>query len=103
MAKIYPGGNRYPVIFAGDFNTDPEDQRFRREKTLTSILDRGFQWVFKGLPLSSRTTLPADGGFPDANFDHILYRGLRLKSVEVPTSFDHCSDHRPIVAVFDGG
>jgi endonuclease/exonuclease/phosphatase family metal-dependent hydrolase len=41
MAKIYPGGNTYPVIFAGDFNTDPEDQRFSsRETTSTSFPTR---------------------------------------------------------------
>jgi endonuclease/exonuclease/phosphatase family metal-dependent hydrolase len=101
MANIYPRGESYPVVFAGDFNTDPTDERFGAERTVRDIMDRGFKWVFHGLPLSKRTTLPASGRFPDANFDHILYRGLRLKSVEVPSNYDHCSDHRPIIAVFD--
>lgn len=100
MAKLYPRGETYPVIFAGDFNTDPSDRRFDGEQTVHEIMSRGFRWVFEGMPLSKRTTLPASGRFPDANFDHILYRGLDLVSVEVPEQFDHCSDHRPIVAVF---
>jgi len=101
MAKLYPDGASYPVIFAGDFNTDPTESRFADESTVTSILEKNFKWVFEGLPLAQRTTLPASGQFPDANFDHILYLGLKLKSVEVPADYDHCSDHRPIVAVFD--
>jgi endonuclease/exonuclease/phosphatase family metal-dependent hydrolase len=101
MAKLYPDGASYPILFAGDFNTDPMDERFAGERTVRDIMSRGFRWVFDGKPLSERTTLPAVGRFPDANFDHMLYRGLRLKSVEVPTAFDHCSDHRPIIAVFE--
>jgi endonuclease/exonuclease/phosphatase family metal-dependent hydrolase len=100
MTKVYARGGTYPVVFAGDFNTDPGDSRFDGEQTVHQIMSLGFHWIFKGLPLSKRITRPASGRFPDANFDHILYRGLDLVSVEVPDKFDHCSDHRPVVAVF---
>jgi endonuclease/exonuclease/phosphatase family metal-dependent hydrolase len=100
MEKLYSRGETYPVVFAGDFNTDPTDSRFDGEQTVHQIMSQGFRWIFDGMPLSKRITRPASGRFSDANFDHILYRGLDLVSVEVPDKFDHCSDHRPVVAVF---
>jgi endonuclease/exonuclease/phosphatase (EEP) superfamily protein YafD len=57
----------------------------------------GFTSALASLPRAETITWPAADGFPDATFDHILVKGIQVKSVLVPRAFDNCSDHRPVV------
>jgi endonuclease/exonuclease/phosphatase (EEP) superfamily protein YafD len=88
-------------IIGGDFNTSLDDKRFTDETTLRSLMDNGFAWIWQNVPLASRTTLPAGGGFPAACFDHIFYGGAKLRRASVVNTSRQSSDHRAIVATFD--
>lgn len=88
-------------LVGGDFNTAPDDPRFKKEKTLTSLTSAGFKWSWEGMPLEQRVTLPPDARFPAACFDHIYYRGATIQKAEVIATDDHASDHRAVRAVFD--
>ena len=65
-------------IVGGDFNTAPDEPRFAGEKTVPGLLADGFSWVWQGIPLSARITMPADARYPAAAFDQIFYRGASL-------------------------
>jgi len=87
-------------VVGGDYNTAPDDERFKREKTIAALANSGFRWTWEGMPLEQRVTLPPDKRFPAACFDHIFYKGARLmKAAALPTS-DAASDHRAIRADF---
>jgi endonuclease/exonuclease/phosphatase (EEP) superfamily protein YafD len=88
-------------IVGGDFNTSLDDKRFAKETTLRSMIDKGFSWIWQNVPVASRTTVPAGGGFPAACFDHIFYRGAKLRRTSVANTSPQSSDHRAIVATFD--
>jgi len=88
-------------IVGGDFNTSLDDKRFAKETTLRSMVDKGFGWIWQNVPVASRTTVPAGGGFPAACFDHIFYRGATLRRASVANTSPQSSDHRAIVATFD--
>lgn len=88
-------------LVGGDFNTAPDDPRFKNEKTLTNLTATGFKWSWEGMPLEQRVTLPPDARFPAACFDHIYYRGATLRKAEAVETADKSSDHRAVRAVFD--
>ena len=88
-------------LVGGDFNTAPDDPRFKNEKTLANLTSSGFKWSWEGMPLEQRVTLPPDARFPAACFDHIYYRGATLRRAEAIETHDKSSDHRAIRAVFD--
>jgi hypothetical protein len=83
--------------FLPHFGTDPDSPQFSGERTLKMFQDAGFEWVLVLLPRGERITWPAAEGFPDATFDHVLVKGIQVKSVLVPRAFANCSDHRPVV------
>jgi len=87
------------IIIAGDFNTDPDapSGQFAQEQTIQMLLDAGFQSAFEGVGRSERVTWPSNGRFPDATFDYLFYKNLKVLNVQVPAAFDDCSDHRPLV------
>ena len=85
-------------VIGGDYNTAPDDSRFKDEKTLKSLTNDGFQWTWEGMPLEQRVTLPPDKRFPAACFDHIYYRGATLRKAEVVETSDKSSDHRAVRA-----
>lgn len=87
-------------IIGGDYNTAPDDDRFKRERTIAGLTSSGFRWAWEGMPLAQRVTLPPDKRFPAACFDHILYKGATLKKAEVLPTSDASSDHRAIRAEF---
>ena len=88
-------------LVGGDFNTAPDDPRFKDEKTLAQLTSSGFKWTWEGMPLEQRVTLPPDARFPAACFDHIYYRGATMRKAEVIETDDKASDHRAVRAVFD--
>lgn len=85
-------------IVGGDFNTAPDDPRFKNEKTIGGLTANRFLWSWQGMPLSQRVTLPPSARFPAACFDHIYYRGATLKKAEALSTTDASSDHRAIRA-----
>jgi endonuclease/exonuclease/phosphatase (EEP) superfamily protein YafD len=101
MQRAYGKLGTITWIVGGDFNTSLDDKRFANETTLHSLMDNGFAWIWQNVPLASRTTLPRGGGFPAACFDHIFYRGAKLRRASVVNTSRQSSDHRAIVATFD--
>lgn len=88
-------------IVGGDFNTAPDEPRFAREKTVPYLLAEGFSWSWKGIPLSSRITMPADLRYPPACFDQIFFRGATLARAWVANTSRQSSDHRAVNAVLN--
>jgi endonuclease/exonuclease/phosphatase (EEP) superfamily protein YafD len=82
----------------GDFNTAPDDPRFRGEKSVAQLLANGFNWCWENVPLQQRITLPPDQRFPAACFDHIFYRGATLERASVSNTSARASDHRAVNA-----
>ena len=101
MEKAYAKLGTIGWIIGGDFNTSLDDARFAEETTLRTLMERGFLWTWQNVPLASRTTLPPSAKFPPACFDHIFYRGLKLRNAWVATTAPQSSDHRAVVATFD--
>jgi endonuclease/exonuclease/phosphatase (EEP) superfamily protein YafD len=87
-------------VIGGDYNTAPDDPRFKDENTTKSLTTAGFRWSWEGMPLEQRVTLPPDDRFPAASFDHIYYRGATLTKAEVVATSDTSSDHRAVRAEF---
>lgn len=85
-------------VIGGDFNTAPDDPRFKAEKTTARLTANGFRWGWENVPLANRITLPPDKRFPAACFDHVFYRGASLKKAEVLLTSAASSDHRPVQA-----
>jgi endonuclease/exonuclease/phosphatase (EEP) superfamily protein YafD len=88
-------------IVGGDFNTAPDEPRFAGEKTVPGLLADGFSWVWQGIPLSSRITMPADARYPAAAFDQVFYRGATLSKAWVAPTSVQSSDHRAVNAVLN--
>ncbi len=101
MQRVYQKQGVLSWIVGGDFNTAPENPRFKLEKTTTFLTNAGFSWVWKKIPLSARVTLPPNRIYPAACFDQIYYKGLRLKNAEVIKTSHASSDHRAIGATFE--
>lgn len=101
MQSAYEKLGKIDIILGGDFNTSLDDKRFAAEKTVRDLMSGGFAWALQSLSPSARTTVPAGNGFADASFDHIFYRGLKLKRASVANTSPRASDHRPVVATFD--
>jgi endonuclease/exonuclease/phosphatase family metal-dependent hydrolase len=94
-AKI-PTINR--LIVGGDFNTNQDQPMFATEKTLSFLENEGFQDSFAGLPLSQRVTHPANHGYPDATFDYLFGKNLKMgQAFATPTEV---SDHSPVTCDF---
>lgn len=87
-------------IVGGDYNTAPDDPRYKNEKTIGQLTSKGFRWSWEGMPLQQRVTLPPDKRFPAACFDHIFYKGATLRKAEALQTSDTSSDHRAIRAEF---
>jgi endonuclease/exonuclease/phosphatase family metal-dependent hydrolase len=86
------------LIVGGDFNTNPDQVMFASEQTMSSLKNEGFQNSFEGLPLSQRVTHPANHGYPDATFDYLFGKNLKIgKAFATPTEV---SDHWPVTCDF---
>jgi endonuclease/exonuclease/phosphatase (EEP) superfamily protein YafD len=87
-------------VVGGDYNTAPDDARFKTEKTTRTLAAMGLKWCWENIPLENRITLPPDARFPAACFDHIYYRGATLRKTQVIETAQAASDHRAIRAEF---
>ena len=67
---------------------------FAAEKTLDPLINAAFRSVFEEIPLEQRITHPGSHGFPDATFDYLFGKNVRLgKPIITQTSV---SDHLPV-------
>ena len=98
MQNAYAKLGTISWVIGGDFNTAPDDPRFRDEKSITQLLTHGFNWCWQNVPMHQRITLPPDRRFPAACFDHIFYRGAALDRAWVSRTSPRASDHRAINA-----
>jgi hypothetical protein len=99
---------RAPEIFRARFIMDqrslhngkrtPTDNReliaqamFAAEKTLDTLTDAAYRSAFEGVPFQQRVTHPGSHGFPDATFDYLFGKNVRLgKPIIIQTNV---SDH----------
>ena len=82
------------LIIGGDFNTNHDQAMFAPEKTLDTLTSAAYQSVFEGVPFDQRITHPGSHGFPDATFDYLFGKNVRIgKPVITQTSV---SDHLPV-------
>jgi endonuclease/exonuclease/phosphatase family metal-dependent hydrolase len=82
------------LIIGGDFNTNHDQAIFSSEKTLDTLTDAAYRSVFEGTPFRQRITHPGSHGFPDATFDYLFGKNVRLgKPVIAQTNV---SDHLPV-------
>jgi endonuclease/exonuclease/phosphatase family metal-dependent hydrolase len=82
------------LIIAGDFNTNHDQAMFAAEKTLDTLTSTAYQSVFEGIPFKERITHPGNHGFPDATFDYLFGKNVRIgKPVITQTNV---SDHLPL-------
>lgn len=86
------------AIVGGDFNTDPFQKRFAKERTLPVLESIGFTNPIARLPKADRATLPGSGQYPPAVFDHILLLKADAAADPVVTRTE-VSDHRPVTVV----
>ena len=75
MQEKYPD-RQLRVLVGGDFNTDDDDMQYVSEATLRAFFGAHFRSCFRDLKKEQKITHPACGGYPDATFDYILYRGF---------------------------
>lgn len=85
-------------VIGGDFNTAPEDPRFKNERTVSALTARGFRWSWDGMLFEQRITMPPSANFPAACFDHIFCKGATLKKAQALLTSRAASDHRAIRA-----
>ncbi len=101
MEEAYGSLGKLTWLVGGDFNTAPDDPRFADEKSTRSLTNIGFSWIWENVPMDRRVTMPPDTRFPAACFDHIFFRGAKLKKAEVVVTSEKSSDHRAIRAEFE--
>ena len=82
------------LIIGGDFNTNHDQAMFTAEKTLDTLTSTAYQSVFQGIPFEERITHPGSHGFPNATFDYLFGKNVRIgKPVITQTNV---SDHLPL-------
>jgi endonuclease/exonuclease/phosphatase (EEP) superfamily protein YafD len=101
MTDAYAKLGELSWIVGGDFNTAPDEPRFKTEKTVRDLFADGFLWNWQNVPFSERITLPADNRYPAACFDHIFYRNAKLQRSWIANTSPRSSDHRAIAAVLE--
>jgi len=100
MVALYSRRGPCAVVVAGDMNTSADDPKFAKEPTMRGLIGAGLWWTHEGVPFAKRTTIPAEGSFPDNCFDHILTAGLG-RPVAFVKAFPGISDHNPVVLDVD--
>jgi endonuclease/exonuclease/phosphatase family metal-dependent hydrolase len=82
------------IVIGGDFNTNHDQAMFAAERTLDSLTGVPYRSVFEESPFEQRITHPGSHGFPDATFDYLFGKNVRIgKPVITQTNV---SDHLPV-------
>ena len=71
--KDYNGRKVKNVVVGGDFNTSIFDEKYKDEKTITTMLGAGFRDCHKGL--ADRNTMPESKWYPPTCFDYLFILG----------------------------
>jgi endonuclease/exonuclease/phosphatase family metal-dependent hydrolase len=82
------------LVIGGDFNTNHDQMMFSAEKTLDTLKSTEYRNVFEGIPLEQRITHPGSHGFPDATFDYLFGKNLRIAKPVITRT--NVSDHLPV-------
>jgi endonuclease/exonuclease/phosphatase family metal-dependent hydrolase len=82
------------LVIGGDFNTNHDQAMFAAEKTLDTLTSSAYQSVFEGIPLEQRITHPGSHGFPDATFDYLFGKNVRIAKPVITQT--NVSDHLPL-------
>ena len=61
---------------------------------LDALTDVGYKNGFEGLPLAERVTHPGTHGFPDATFDYVFSKNVRIGKLVITQT--NVSDHLPV-------
>lgn len=101
MASAYGKLGTLSWIVGGDFNTAPDDKRFVAERSVQVLASNAFSWSWMNVPVEKRITLPPNERYSGACFDHIFYRGIRLRRAWVANTSPRSSDHRAVAAAFE--
>ena len=101
MNETYDKKGDHTWHVCGDFNTTPNEPRYKEKKTVPALLADGFSWAWQGIPASTRITMPADLRYPAAAFDQIFYRGATLARAWVANTSPQSSDHRAVNIVLN--
>jgi len=99
FAKQRLGAKRTGVLLAGDFNTNLDSPKFKRDATCGMLRYAGFWWPFATLPPEQRVTWHGRDYDP-VQFDHFFSWNLG-RSAARPLGYDTVSDHHPIVMIVD--
>jgi endonuclease/exonuclease/phosphatase family metal-dependent hydrolase len=81
-------------LIGGDFNTNHDQAMFSAEKTLNTLADAAYRSAFDGVPFAQRITHPGSHGFPDATFDYLFGKSVRLGKPMITQT--NVSDHLPV-------
>lgn len=100
MVALYSRRGPCAVVVAGDMNTSADDPKFAKDPTLRGFTGAGLWWTHEGVAFAQRTTIPAEGSFPNNCFDHIYTAGLG-KPVAFAKAYPGLSDHYPVVLDVD--
>ena len=87
------------VMLCGDFNYDPGSAKWKDDKTFAILREKGFQWAGLGLDRKETISWLTNGRYPDAAFDHFLFRASPEMTVSrsITTKTDRSvSDHRAV-------
>jgi endonuclease/exonuclease/phosphatase family metal-dependent hydrolase len=79
------------LIIGGDFNTNHDQAMFAAERTLDTLTTAAYQSVFEKIAFEQRITHPGSHGFPDATFDYLFGKNVRLGKPIITRS--NVSDH----------
>jgi hypothetical protein len=79
------------LVVGGDFNTNHDQTIFAREKTLDSLTGATYRSVFEEILFEQRITHPGSHGFPDATFDYLFGKNVRIAKPVITQT--NVSDH----------
>lgn len=82
------------VAIGGDFNTNHDQEMFSAEKTLASLTSAAYRSAFEGISFEQRITHPGSHGFPDATFDYLFGKNVRIGKPVITRT--NVSDHLPV-------
>jgi endonuclease/exonuclease/phosphatase family metal-dependent hydrolase len=82
------------VVIGGDFNTNHDQAMFATERTLDTLTGAAYGSVFEEIPFPQRITHPGGHGYPDATFDYLFGKNVRIGKPIITQT--RVSDHLPV-------
>ena len=91
--RSYGGRKIVNVFIGGDFNNDPAQKAYRKEKTIPTITGAGYADAFANVPEERRQTMPGSRSYPASRFDYIFHKGPATISNPEVAPKQYTSDH----------